>query len=204
MELEKRWAALWKDAAPGRVAETFATLKKHYGEGGRAYHNLNHVAHCLAQLDGAGLRHPRPIELALWYHDAVYDPKRKDNEEESALLALFELKNLGVPRHRRSDVERLILLTKHDKQPLISLSGYTIVDIDLSTLGGSPGEYEAYAKAIRQEYDWVSEPDYIKGRTAVLQWFLERPRIYYTKHFYQLYEQSARRNLAEEIKRLNQ
>lgn len=204
MDLKKRWMAWFAPAFQTQAEEAFQRLQKHYNEKGRAYHNLDHVAQCLSELDKVGLTYPRTVEWALWYHDAIYDPKRKDNEEESAYLAAFELSGLGVPRTRRSDVERLILLTKHGKAPPKSLSGYTIIDIDLHTLGRPSQEYDAYAKAIRQEYEWVPEPDYIKGRTAVLQSFLNRRHIYYTDRFRQLYEQSARQNLTEEIRRLNQ
>lgn len=207
MKLEKRWATLWKEAAPNRVTETFAALKEHYNEKGRAYHNLDHITSCIQQLGGIYRNRfalsALALEVALWYHDVIYDPQRKDNEEQSAAFALGQMRDqLGVARHFQERVTRLIIATKHNKH-VESAAEQTIVDIDLHTLGGSPEEYEAYAKAIRQEYDWVPEADYIKGRTAVLQSFLDRPFIYYTDHFRHRYEQNARRNLAEEIARLN-
>ena len=202
MDLEKRWIALWPDAIPNRVAEAYAVLHAHYR--GRPYHNLEHITQCLGQLDKVKVSfRSLAVEVALWYHDAIYDPKRKDNEEWSVDLAHKEMHELDAPYAFRHRVGELILATKHNKQ-VDDPEAQTIVDIDLHTLGGSAKEYEEYSKAIRQEYDWVPEADYIKGRVAVLKSFLDRPHIYYTDHFRQFYEQTARRNLAEEIRRLNQ
>ena len=75
-------------------------------------------------------------------------------------------------------------------------------DIDLAILGQSPDLFGAYDRGIREEYSWVPEDDYRKGRIAVLQSFLERKSIYSTDYFRSEYEEKARKNLCRAILRL--
>lgn len=39
----------------------------------------------------------RILEIALWFHDAGYDPNAGDSEEQSAELALRTLRDTSVP-----------------------------------------------------------------------------------------------------------
>lgn len=202
MDMEKRWMKLWPNADPAQIEHSFVAIRNLYT--GRPYHNLDHIAECLGQLDAVKVSFDTyPVEVALWYHDVIYDPKRKDNEQWSAEFAINDMRDLDAPHSLRRGVTELIMATKHDKV-LDSPQEQLIVDIDLHTLGRSWEEYQAYSNAIRREYAWVTEDDYVKGRAAVLQTFLDRPQIYYTDHFRQLYEEPARRNLAAEIVSLNQ
>ncbi len=98
-------------------------------------------------------------------------------------------------------VGNLIRETKHDTPPGTA-DAALLCDIDLSILGRAPGPYDAYAKAIRQEYAWVPQMDYAKGRTEVLNGFLGRPSIYVTKELEKAYGVRARENMTREIARL--
>lgn len=170
-----------------------------YGGPGRLYHNLAHVAACLAHL--AGTDHDRPpLRLALFYHDAIYDTRREDNEEASARLAEKRLTQMGAPDQLIRTVAALILATTHEAATEDAERGL-LCDIDLATLGGPEPEYQAYAEAIRREYAWVPEADYRTGRSRVLRSFLARDRIYQTGPFHHL-EAAARRNLAHELAKL--
>ena len=86
---QHRWTALWPRAGASIPAGWYERLTAAYAEPHRHYHNQQHIAECLAEFDQA--RHlalqPEAVELALWFHDAVYDPKAGDNEEQSAALA---------------------------------------------------------------------------------------------------------------------
>ncbi len=73
------------------------------------------------------------------------------------------------------------------------------LDLDLAILGASPAKYWQYAIAIRQEYSYLSDRDYRQGRKQVLAEFLNRDRIYFTKHFNRQLESIARKNLQTEI-----
>lgn len=172
------------------------TLEKLHSEPHRAYHNLTHITDCLWQLD----HYPDPIadrqslELAIWFHDAVYDPRSGDNELKSADLVEAFLN--GTPL--ATIVRSLILATRHDRTP-DSPDAAVITDIDLSILGSSPDRYEKYSSAIQQEYAFVPADAYRQGRIMVLSRFIDRPSIYSTPFYRTELEASARANLAAEI-----
>ena len=77
----------------GDAAGWHARLVKAYGERRRAYHSLQHLEECLGVFDEAKgfMQKPDLIEMALWFHDAVYDPKSGENEALSAAMASSKL-----------------------------------------------------------------------------------------------------------------
>jgi predicted metal-dependent HD superfamily phosphohydrolase len=185
--------------------QMFDRLAAAYASPGRFYHTLDHVAQMLRLV--APLRDRArdftAVLLAVWFHDVVYDPRAKDNEEQSAALADRVLREGGVAKEMIAEARRLILLTKtHELEPT-DTDGILLVDADLAILGAPPEEYQRYAAASRQEYAWVSDEAYRKGRRAVLDSFLRRPRIYRSEALAAL-EPQARCNLAAEIKRLDE
>ena len=58
-------------------------LLARYSEPHRRYHTLQHLAECFAAFDEIAdlAQHPADVELALWFHDAIYDTRRSDNEQ---------------------------------------------------------------------------------------------------------------------------
>jgi predicted metal-dependent HD superfamily phosphohydrolase len=162
----------------------------------RRYHGLRHLRDCLDQLDE--LSPPPPerdrIEAALWFHDAVYDPRRIDNEARSAEWARRALTEQGVDEPVAAEVARLVMLTAHHRPP-DDAAGQTVADIDLAILGQTPAAFDAYDAAIRAEYAWVPEPEYRARRSALLAELLAREPLYLTAWFRGRYEQAARDNL---------
>ena len=193
--LRQRWMNLCQriglDGSDG-----WELLRSHYGEAHRAYHNLTHIADCLQRLDTfAGQKEqPKAMELAIWFHDVVYDPHASDNELKSAELAVDFLGEKSLS----PQVRELILATRHGKEPLQGDLAL-ISDIDLSILGSEPEVYRRYASAIRSEYAFVPEDQYTAGRSRVLSGFLERPHLFSLPSFRDSLESAARRNLAAEI-----
>ena len=180
-------------------------LEARYREPQRRYHTLAHIADCLAELSevpGLTPRERRLIELALWWHDAVYDPTRTDNEEASADLARRDLAAIGEPPGVIDEVARLILLTKGHTVPLGDRLGAILVSIDLAILGREPKAYDRYAAQVREEYGFVPDDAFRNGRAAVMRKFLEAPAIYPDPAFRERYEARARANIAREIARL--
>lgn len=169
----------------------------------RAYHNWGHVEACLRELEHVrGISEDADtLELAIWFHDCVYDPQRHDNEERSADLAQKWLGESSLSAARIGAVADLILATKHNAIPT-SLDAQLIVDIDLSILGQDTATFDAYERAIRQEYSFVPEDAFRTGRARILRSFLDRPSIYCTEPFRSRYEQPARENLSRSIQQL--
>jgi predicted metal-dependent HD superfamily phosphohydrolase len=156
------------------------------------------VLQTLEDLGAEEARQPA-LFLAGWFHDAVYDSRAKDNEEQSASLAVASLRPLRLPEPLLAETARLILLTKtHQAAPYDTL-GHLLLDADLAILGAEPPAYDAYADAIRREYVWVPEDLYREGRRRVLEGFLGRPRLYFTEALAARCEEQARSNLRREI-----
>lgn len=176
-----------------------------WAEPARVYHGTAHLLDCLARLDElpATLDGLDPIEAALWYHDAVYDPRAKDNEERSAAWAERALVGLGVAPRVAAEVARLVRLTGH-AEPATDEAGRLVCDIDLSVLGLPPAEFDAYDAAIRTEYAWVPEAEFREGRRRVLRALLARDPLYGTDRFRRRYEEPARANLRRALARLGE
>jgi predicted metal-dependent HD superfamily phosphohydrolase len=198
-----RWHNLWNRVASTDPELLYDALVEAYGEAHRAYHNLEHIHDCLAQFDLSVVRavDHDAVELAIWFHDVVYDTHAADNEEASALWATRQLEEAEVDAQLTDRVARLINFTKHDASPSWA-DAMLLVDIDLSILGRQPRDFDAYQQKIRQEYDWVSEPEYQQGRLEFLEGMLSRPKIYSTEWFFQRYEQQARLNLNSAVQNL--
>jgi predicted metal-dependent HD superfamily phosphohydrolase len=178
------------------------SLRAAYAEPRRRYHTLAHIEDCLARLAAISDLSERDHALltaALWWHDAVYDPTRGDNEALSAEMAARDLPPLGYAPEDVVEIERLILLTKGHQVPADDPLGALMVSIDLSILGADPEIYDAYAAAIREEYAHVPEDLYRAGRARVLTHFLEAGTLYPDPDFASRLEAPARSNLRREI-----
>jgi predicted metal-dependent HD superfamily phosphohydrolase len=199
-----RWAALWSGiGASGDPSPWYERLTAAHAEPQRHYHNQQHIAECLAEFDAA--RHlalqPEAVEVAIWFHDAVYDPKAADNEEQSAELAKRCLTEANVSEAFVQTVSTLILATKtHEvgRNP----DAAVLVDVDLSILGKPKERFLEYESQIRKEYGWVPRIIFGSKRAKILEQFLARDRIYTTDWFHQKYEQTARHNLQTSIRQL--
>ena len=138
--------------------------------------------------------HPAEVEMALWFHDSVYDTKRSDNEARSAAWAKKALSAAGASTESLRLVEDLILVTKHDALPQTP-DEQVLVDIDLSILGAAEQRFAEFERQVREEYSFVPGLLFRMKRKAILRTFLEREHIYSTPHFRELLENSARQNL---------
>lgn len=174
-----------------------------YAQPHRRYHNLEHLADCLREFDRA--KHlaadPAALELAIWFHDAIYDPRAADNEERSAELAVDWLGKSQASYALTDSVRRLVLATKsHDAS--LHVDAPLLVDVDLSILGQPPERFWEYERQIREEYSWVAAEVFAAKRAEILQKFLARPRIFNTEMFFQQMEAQARINLQASVQRL--
>lgn len=192
---------------PVDAEPVFNALVAAYSSPDRYYHNLEHLTE---MFEVAGRLAPNTddstaVQLAIWFHDAVYDPRASDNETRSADLAVDLLSSIGVPGSVIEKVVRLVRATAQlsSSEPPTDRDTATLLDADLAILGSSPARYQRYAADIRKEYAWLPLREYHNGRTAVLKQFLARPRIYYHQLTFQQYEERARLNLTTELQQLD-
>jgi predicted metal-dependent HD superfamily phosphohydrolase len=189
----------------GRIRDK---LVRAYTAPDRHYHNLAHIE---AMLDlmrwhRGALSDPTSVEAAIWFHDAVYDTRRHDNEERSAELAAEGLAAVLSP-DRIDRIIRMVRATAGHVVPgdfdeAAKRDCALFLDMDLAILGSAPDEFAAYEEAVRREYGWVPEALWIEGRTTVLQGFLARSAIYASPRFRLRLETTARENLTRSLEQL--
>lgn len=194
---ESSWTRAWSGLGLQPDANLLEALMAAYAEPQRRYHSLQHLEECLGHFEQVRdlAEHPEEVEIALWFHDAVYDVRGTTNERQSADWAVRALLAANASRSTQNRVEQLIMATRHDTAPEDS-DERLLVDIDLSILGAAPKRFAEYDGQVRAEYSWVPEAIYLMKRKAVLSSFLARSSIYSTPHFYGRYEAQARLNLA--------
>ena len=200
-EWRRLWTALGVEVVPGGL---FNQLVRAYGEPQRHYHTLQHLRECLAHFDAASAlaRRPEEVELAVWFHDAVYDPQRHDNEQRSADWARSSIVAAGCDAAVAERVAQLVLATARHEAPADDPDAQLLLDIDLAILGAAPARFDEYERQVRAEYAHVGETEFRGGRARVLAGFLARPRLYGTQPFHDALEQRARDNIARSLSAL--
>lgn len=199
-----QWQEMWKGLGVSVPNESlFQALIACYSEPHRRYHTTQHLDECFAKLREirVAATHPEEIELALWFHDAIYDVRRQDNEEKSAEWARSTVLRAGLPALIAERVHAMVMATRHDAVPMAS-DERILVDVDLSILGADTWRFTEYECQIREEYSWVPDILFRPKRRRVLKEFLERPRIFSTEQFFNAYEAKARANLRRSIDQL--
>ena len=200
-DLETAWSDAWRDlhlGAPGD--DTLASLLAHWAQAHRRYHTLQHLRECLASFDAhrALAEQPGEVALAVWFHDAVYDTSRHDNEAASADWAARVLVQAGAATEVAQRVHALIMATRHSQAPATP-DERLLVDIDLAILGAAPARFDEYERQIRDEYGFVPEALFREKRGEILRGFLERPALFATPALSDRFEAAARANLARAI-----
>lgn len=203
--LAQSWNAAWSALGQPAPLELRRELERAWSEPHRHYHDTRHLGECLALCSrwADGADRSAEVALAIWFHDAIHDPKLSANEVKSAAWAARSLVAAGLGSEVAQRVYDLVLATRHDK-PVQGRDAALVVDIDLAILGSPSERFEAYDRDIRKEYAWVSGFRYRSQRRHVLQGFLSRARIYETACAAELLEEQARINLQGALERLAQ
>ena len=194
---ERSWERAWRGlGARGDGIALRDRLLEAWQEPQRHYHTSRHLHDCLALLEGAldSAAHPAEVEMALWFHDAIYDPRAADNEQRSADWAQRALAGAGVAPEACARVHALVMATRHAVQP-DGADEQVLVDVDLAILGAERERFDEYEVEVREEYAWVPAPVFRHKRRQILQEFLARPAIFSTPAFASRFEEAARSNL---------
>ena len=179
-------------------------VTKIYSANGRYYHTLQHLTEMLIHIhENSGLamfdwRKPAMFKAAV-YHDIVYDPLGKDNEEKSVEKFLEMAKGEDRSAEETDLIRALILATKnHESDDDLH---NTFIDADLSILGSVPDRFNEYERQIRAEYSMAPDNLYNRGRAEFIEEMLARPKIFLTKGSAK-FEVAARSNLKSLLARL--
>eukprot|EP00903_Cladosiphon_okamuranus_P009506 g9058.t1 len=199
-----RWRSLCRElGVEDALAEEWGNqLREGYSEDGRHYHTLEHLADMLehADSDFPSLRHPPFVQLAIFFHDLVYDPKSGTNEEDSeALFAIFAGSAGLKPPDSRKVSEYIIATKRHDASASDDQDLRAFIDLDMAVMGRERSAYLAYASQIRQEYIHVPVETYCQKRAEVLRDFLAKGSIFSTEEYRRTLETPARANVAAEV-----
>ena len=190
----------WESLLPGQPG-LGANLLRRWQEPHRRYHTVTHLLDVLTALDQlcAPAPPPRQVQLAAWYHDAVYTGAAGADEQASADLATATLPGTGLAEAEVAEVERLVLLTRSHSPATGDATGALLCDADLAVLGRDSAGYARYLKQVRAEYAHVSEPDWITGRSAVVHHLLAQEPLFRTGVGAQRWQTRARTNLETEL-----
>ena len=202
--LRPSWNRAWQAIGGPDDVPPFERLIAAWSEAHRRYHTLQHLDECVLTLESVASLAARPaeLELALWFHDAVYDVRRDDNEVLSAAWVRQVALEADAPASVAGRLHDLVMVTRHVGVPA-SPDEALMVDIDLSILGAPAERFDEYERQVREEYAWVPEPDFRRRRRDLLAEFVARPAIYRTAHLRGVLESRARANLARSIARLD-
>jgi predicted metal-dependent HD superfamily phosphohydrolase len=193
------WQRCWAGVgANGDGVQILDELIKRHSEPQRKYHTLQHLNECIAWFEKVGslAKRPHEVEIALWFHDAIYDLQSYENEEQSAGLACLSLMTANVGSDVIERIAQLVLATAHSVESTLH-DEQLLVDIDLSILGASSERFAEYEAQIRDEYSFVEEALFRTKRREILLSFLERKRIYTTDSMFNELEAQARINLTK-------
>jgi pantetheine-phosphate adenylyltransferase len=144
--------------------------KIYYSLPGRFYHNWNHIEKMLSDaMDDAKLT--PEMELAIVYHDVVYDPKSSTNEEDSiAELPESSAADFGwkyLKPESKEQVRRYIRATKENPGFELSEDEQYFRDLDRRILKST--SYEELLKWEQNIFKEFQSYDYTAYRTGRLE-----------------------------------
>ena len=176
-----------------------AMLYDAYSEVQRHYHSIQHIVECLEHFHQIKtyLDDTLSVELAIWFHDVIYNPQAHDNEQQSADYMQRMLENvLGAEQIAKIYVW---ILATQVHAPTADTDLAYLLDIDLAILASYPMRFAEYECQIQQEYAWVEPSLYVKKRQQLLRHFLETQPLYQTPFFQKRYEHQAKQNLTQTL-----
>lgn len=191
----------------------FEIFRGFYGEEVRYYHNQNHIMDllilhnlCVENTKMSKLEDAQ-VEVAIWFHDIIYQPKQIDNETRSAIL-FYSLS----PDFKDYDISDAIGATithsTHFEVSTVKLPNWSkyMLDLDLAGLGSGESQFQSNTLRIRLENSHVNNKIFYKNRIGFLERLLNRGRpIYYNPYnlnYFKDLEVQAHINITKELSKL--
>ena len=173
-------------------------IETKYSAPKRYYHNQAHLLNMLYEFEYIKelLREPDAVLFSLYYHDIIYNPSRKDNEERSAEFLKSVLQDTSYTGIELS-VQQIEASKTHKMSENSDINLF--LDIDMAILGYKRDVYTEYSKHVRKEYSLYPDILYKMGRKKVLDAFLEQDKIFKSDFFFDKYEKQARENILGEL-----
>lgn len=172
-----------------------------YNEPHRRYHNLFHITNLFQLAAAKGIPLSRAQQLAIWFHDVVYDPQETMNNEQRSAQLMNDLLKDHLPDSILRRATNMILATKrhvsddHETQ--------IVLDLDLAGLGADHETYFYNKQQIREEYSYLSDESWINGRKIFITNMLNRKFIFETHWGRESFEDNARKNLMTDLQSLS-
>lgn len=146
-----------------------------WNESQRFYHNLDHLNKLLDDINEkyghlSSEKELDKLKLTALFHDIVYDPQSKTNEEDSAE---FFVSLCGDKSDKDiQDIKQAILDTKTHE----STSGLSekFNKLDMSVVEGDYDDLIKWEQGIKNEYSFVGPEAYKEGRLAFLESLLDK------------------------------
>ena len=149
----RAWVETWREL---RVGDSLALrclyedVLSRYSEPHRHYHTAQHLAECFEKVQAiiSLAEHPAEVKVGLWFHDAIYDTRRHDNEQRSADWARRAAHELGASAESAQRIYDLSMFTRPAAEP-VGIDAQVLVDADLSILGAQPARFQEYEAQAR-------------------------------------------------------
>ncbi|HXV27083.1 MAG TPA: hypothetical protein VD862_03635 [Candidatus Paceibacterota bacterium] len=213
MPTRQRFANTWLAVGCTTDPEpVYRDLRRRYAEDGRYYHTWAHISECIVRLDRFRhlAKHPDEVEMALYWHDAVYAFLRgrkpvEDNEEQSAWLCRDAMVAGGAPDDVTVRCMSLIMATRHTGDVLTGDKALA-ADLDMAIMGESSRRYLQASTQIASEYQQgmnLTHEQFREGRTKfltrTLQRFMVGPPLFHTAELAAKYTRQAEVNIRHEL-----
>ena len=178
-------------------------LFERYAESDRYYHTIEHIDYCLEMFDQVKdqCTNPDAVELAIWFHDAIYEFPVDNNERLSAEYFL-EVSDGKLPENLRKVVFDQVIVTDH-RSPPADHDQKLLIDIDLSSFGRPWERFLTDGVNVRLEMDYLDDSEFYPRQITFMRQLLNRAHFYATEWFQQNYEQTARENLKRYLSSLS-
>jgi predicted metal-dependent HD superfamily phosphohydrolase len=182
LRLDELWYQSWRSLGTRDDGQaTFEMLLSLHNEPTRRVHTAQHLLDCFAMLKRwhKETQFFHQLAMGIWFHDALYDAQRHDNEARSARLASERLSAAKVMPDNVQRIRDLIISTRPGEQ-LQSREARLLHDIDRAVFGADAETYNRYERHLRYEQLHIGDFIYRRKRIEQLQALLGKSQLYLT------------------------